>query len=362
MIFLAIILYFILIFALLIEKAQNDRNLQSFRFVIHVNGIRGKTDVCRRIDALLRGNGLRVFTKTTGTHPCYLDTNRVEHQLRRRGPANIREQLKMIRLAAKEKADVLILECMAVRPELQNICQNKIIKNQYTVITNVRRDHLFELGETPEEIARSFCNTVPDQGTLFLGCDAGKVIFEQACAERNSVLSSCIPPDNLSPALQNQYIAEQVCSYLGFPPVETDLVADFGTAKLYSFQGNRKQKLQFLNLFSVNDPDSTLLQLQFFDLSQPVVYLYNHRPDRPDRFLLFQMYFFPKISSGQLWVTGKGGQLLIRLLKKKGVHASYHLWEDIFSLPEHTLIIGIGNIKGNGEKLVLDMERRGLYE
>ena len=80
MIFLAIILYFILIFALLIEKAQNDRNLQSFRFVIHVNGIRGKTDVCRRIDALLRGNGLRVFTKTTGTHPCYLDTNRVAGQ------------------------------------------------------------------------------------------------------------------------------------------------------------------------------------------------------------------------------------------------------------------------------------------
>ena len=52
---------------LLWEKRANDRALRSFRHVIHVSGIRGKTGVCRLLDAHLRGAGLRVFTKTTGS-------------------------------------------------------------------------------------------------------------------------------------------------------------------------------------------------------------------------------------------------------------------------------------------------------
>lgn len=91
--YFAVILYLFIILLLLAERWYNDRALSSFRFVIHVNGIRGKTDVCRRLDAALRANGFRVFTKTTGTHPCYLDTQGREHQLTRLGRANIREQM-----------------------------------------------------------------------------------------------------------------------------------------------------------------------------------------------------------------------------------------------------------------------------
>lgn len=71
---------------LLGEAYINRRARRSFRHVIHVNGIRGKTTTCRLIDACLRQAGFRVFTKTTGTDPIYIDTAGVEHPIRRRGP------------------------------------------------------------------------------------------------------------------------------------------------------------------------------------------------------------------------------------------------------------------------------------
>jgi len=40
--------------ALALEKRRNDRALSSFRAVIHVNGIRGKTSTCRLLDAARR--------------------------------------------------------------------------------------------------------------------------------------------------------------------------------------------------------------------------------------------------------------------------------------------------------------------
>ena len=143
------------------EKRANDRALKSFRYVIHVNGIRGKTGVCRLIDAHLRGAGYRVFTKTTGSTPCYIGTDGVEHQIHRLGNANIGEQLRMIRKAHRQSAEILILECMAVQPELQNFAQNHMVQGNLNVITNVRYDHIFEMGESLEEIAQSLSNTIP---------------------------------------------------------------------------------------------------------------------------------------------------------------------------------------------------------
>lgn len=51
---------------------------------------------------------------------------------------------------------------MAVKPELQHICENKILDSDIGVITNVREDHLDEMGKTLDEIAESLSNTVPN--------------------------------------------------------------------------------------------------------------------------------------------------------------------------------------------------------
>ena len=87
--------------------------------VIHVNGIRGKSTVSRLIDAGLRAGGLRVFCKTTGTDPMVIGVSGDEEPLVRRGKANIKEQIGILRQAAGQGAQVLVIECMALQPELQ---------------------------------------------------------------------------------------------------------------------------------------------------------------------------------------------------------------------------------------------------
>ena len=123
--------------AWMLEKVIHDRQQKDFLAVIHVNGIRGKTSTCRLLDAALRTK-YQVFTKTTGTDPVWIGIDGTEHPIRRWGPANIHEQLKMLRKAHQQRAQIVILECMAVQPELQRICQEQIVQSEITVITNVR--------------------------------------------------------------------------------------------------------------------------------------------------------------------------------------------------------------------------------
>ena len=46
---------------------------------------------------------------------------------------------------------------MAVQPQYQWMA-NQMVKSHIGVITNVRPDHLDEMGPTEEDVARSLCN------------------------------------------------------------------------------------------------------------------------------------------------------------------------------------------------------------
>ena len=116
-----IILLGIYIFYLAAEAFSVARYRHVIKHVIYVNGTRGKSSVTRLIDAGLRAGGWRTYAKTTGTLPMIIDTNGNEKLIRRRGRANIKEQIKILKQAALEKAEVLVIECMAVNPELQYI-------------------------------------------------------------------------------------------------------------------------------------------------------------------------------------------------------------------------------------------------
>ena len=152
---------------LIYEKSYNKKIRRSFKHVIHVNGTRGKSTVSRLIDAGLREAGFSVFTKTTGTSPRIIHTDGHESEIKRKGKANIREQIKIMRNAAAEKAEILVIECMAVKPELQLVCQRDIIKADIGVITNARLDHQDEMGHSLNDIIRALGSTIPHNGVLF---------------------------------------------------------------------------------------------------------------------------------------------------------------------------------------------------
>ncbi|SET54508.1 poly-gamma-glutamate synthase PgsB/CapB [[Clostridium] aminophilum] len=391
---------------LFLENEFNRRALSSFRYVIHVNGIRGKTSTCRAIDAALRTH-YRVFTKTTGTDAVCIGVDGAEHPVKRLGPANIHEQIRTIRKARKEGAEVLILECMAVRPDLQKIAQERILRSKISIITNVRYDHTFEMGDTLPEIAESLSAVIPDHGILISADPHAEEYWGEKCRQRGTRLITCPSTDT---AAENEGIALAVARTLGIPESDawdglSRTKQDFGIRRVYRLGEVSGRQLAFLNLFSANDPQSTESNLAdelrgaakdspadelrevkknspAGELRAPaeVIFLYNHRLDRPDRAILFAKHFVPLHRDARWFISGKGGALAARFFREAGAENIRILGEKELT-PEvlrnmirttdpadktvpaarsecipRILITGIGNIKGPAYHLIETLE------
>ena len=332
------------------------RARRSFRHVIHVNGIRGKT-ATRLLDAHLRRGGYKVFTKTTGTAPAYIDTAGVEHPIRRRGAANIMEQWHVLQKAYREGTEILIVECMAVSPVLQKVSQEKLVQGDWNVITNVRYDHIFEMGESLDEIAESLSSTIPQGGVLFTGDPDFFPFFEGKCTALGTEAILC-PPEG-GAGSENQAIAWAIGARLGISPGPLPGEAegyrrDFGACKCYDLPGKK-----FLNLFSANDPESSQMLLrENLPGEEELTLIYNHRVDRLDRLLLFLRYFFPQVPYRKLILIGEGRRLALLRLRRAGLtHVETAAgWQEALARADTPAVVGLGNIKGEAYEMITALE------
>ena len=137
------------------EYRVHQRTLATIPHRIHVNGTRGKSSVTRLIGAGLRGGGLRVVTKVTGTFPRLILEEGEEVRIHRRSGASILEQLAIIDHASARNADALVIECMALEPQYQRISEHQMVRSTMGVMTNIRLDHIDVMGETAEAIGQS---------------------------------------------------------------------------------------------------------------------------------------------------------------------------------------------------------------
>ncbi|MDN6259487.1 MAG: poly-gamma-glutamate synthase PgsB, partial [Corynebacterium sp.] len=167
--------------------------MDSLDINVHVNGIRGKSTVTRMIGGVLREAGKTTISKTTGTYACVIDSQAGEHPIKRTGPANINEQYRFLAEwidGADDPVEALVVECMAVKPKYQSLCQDVILRSPITVLTNVRLDHQEDMGDTLEEIAASLCSTVPQGGLVITGERDPKLVrlIRRHCEDRGSRL------------------------------------------------------------------------------------------------------------------------------------------------------------------------------
>src|SRR5690349_12457469 len=113
-----------------VEQRRHDRNLDRIPVRVLVNGIRGKSSITRLVASGVRGGGLPVVAQTTATAARYIHPDASEAPVSRKfGIANVVEQIGIVRRAASERPDVLVMECMAVQPALEEINQEKLIKS-----------------------------------------------------------------------------------------------------------------------------------------------------------------------------------------------------------------------------------------
>ena len=372
-------LAFALCIAGILEFQYHLRSLDAIPLRIHVNGTRGKSSVTRLVAAGLREGGLRTFAKTTGTAPRVIDSegkDRIIHRLRL---PSIGEQVRLLSYFASERPQAVVMECMAVQPQYQWIAEHQMVRSHIGVITNVRPDHLDEMGPTEDDVAYSLCNTIPVDGILITGEDQKKDILKEVASSNRSDLifsdDQSVTNDELDQFTymehpSNVAVALDVCK-------EAGISRDIALAGMHKVQPDlgalvawnldmKEKRLQFVNGMAANDPVSTLQIWKFVIDRYPAVggtcVFFNSREDRPLRTRQMIELTLEIIKPDHFIIRGDKVTSAIKGLshhspktdvKVVGLDEPLNEVVDLLEkLPNDTLIYAIGNQVGAGQDIL----------
>lgn len=363
----------------ILEKRKHLKQVEKIPMRINVNGIRGKSTITRMITAMLKYHGVKVIGKTTGSAARMLYWDADEEPIDRKPEgANIKEQVGVISRAADMGAEALVCECMAVKPELQKIYQEQMIKAQIGVIVNVLPDHIDEMGPTLDEIALAFTVTIPYNGILVLGSSDYTEYFSKIAKERNTKVfvadESKIPegyldkfnyavfPNNVAvPLALAEALGidreEALAGILTAPP-------DPGIATVNPV-GDPANEDFFVNGFAANDPVSTLQIWEYVKRrgcsDENLIVLANCRGDRGDRTRQMAEDVMPFLPCKTVMAVGKNTKPITDAYHKGKFKAEYlnldsarpeKVVSEIEKRLGKAVIFGIGNIHGIGEELI----------
>ena len=372
-----------------LESWFHQRNLSRIPIRIHVNGTRGKSSVTRLIAAGLRAGGIRTCAKTTGSLPRMILPDGSEYPVFRAGRANINEQIRVVRAAVANQAEALVMECMALQPALQSLCERKLVRATHGVITNARVDHLDVMGPTVTDVARALAGTTPVNSCLYTAEQRHLEIFQESADDRGSRLVT-ISDDDLDDISwsdmagfshiehpDNVALALRLCQDLGVER-ETALrgmwgaPTDPGVMNVYHV-GDLQRRMIFVNGFAANDPESTgcnwnMLVNRFQDVERRIA-LINCRADRAERSAQLAEACLRWQPADHYFVIGSATEIFARHASSQGlgrdrIHCVENaradsLFADLQQRSEKkALIVGMGNISGVGMELVELFRRR----
>lgn len=377
---------------LTVERIRHVRRLKRIPLRIHVNGTRGKSNVTRLIAAALRQSGIRTLAKTTGTLPKLILPDGSEETIRRPCPANILEQMKIVKKADRLKVEALVVECMALDPSLQFISEAEMIRSTVGIITNVRPDHFEVMGGCLDDVAEALSQSIPARGTLVTGDRRYYPLFSDVASQRGSRAVLAWNPDTdgddplqeIHIFRENTEIVRRVCLLLGLDPAVVDpcfcdsVIAGEGAGIFRISFGGRT--VHFIDAFSANDVESTRI-IQERALAQnicprPRIALFNNRADRPLRMKSFADDLLSGCTYDLIALTGEGRRLAYRYLRRKipekeivflSNTSPHRLLDELFltkllqskALKECT-IVGMGNEKGRGGNLSRFFREQGV--
>ena len=378
---LIVLISFFLILGI-IEFKVHINNLSKIPIRIHVNGSRGKSSVVRLIASGLRAGGLKTIGKTTGTSPRIIDIDGRDKYIHRLRSASIGEQISLIRRFSKIKPDALVIECMAVNPQYQWISEHKIVKSTIGVLTNVRLDHLDEMGISLDQITRSMGNTIPFDGVMVTSEDKQINILKDISNQRRSKFHVCDVNDlsnddiskfNYLEHKENISLAIKVCELCG---VSKEMALkgmnacnpDPGALTIWKIKYHNKG-FEFINAFAANDPQSTLKTWKMInerlDKKQFAIFL-NTRIDRQYRTIQLINLIFKELKPKVVILRGENFPSELKKLMHDNPDITVYKFP--YSIRQDKLIkfmdkdlsnfivLGIGNIVGWGELLMKKMK------
>ena len=347
--FTAILFSIVLFTILAIEQKQHISQLHAIPHRIHVNGIRGKSSVTRLLASVLNEANIATVAKTTGSETNILTPDGKEIILKRKGPANVFENVRMLQDHTTKKTQAIVFECMAIQPRYQRFLEEKVMHANIGIITNVWEDHVAEMGHTLEEIAHSLSSTIPTNGYL-ISAEENKglqKLLKENCKKKNTKYINA-----LEYKIQDDYITdfhyfehkENISIGLALADIMgiSEAVAlkgmknvqpDRGAAIIKKYQVEGK-KFIWVNLFAANDRQSViknvdLLHDRFSADEYATTCLVNNRTDRPERAQQFVDIVTKDIKSDYVVTIGE--------LEKQVVHGlTKNNFTNIISLAKHT--------------------------
>lgn len=351
-----------LLLAGVIENRLHQRALAKIPLRILVNGTRGKTTVTRMAASALNAAGLRTYAKTTGSEARRILPDGSETEYRKRRIVTMMEQLPFVRLAARGKADAIVVECMALRVENQRLMAEKLIRPHYVLMTNAYVDHIEEIGKTEEETVRVLSQSFTDEAVVIahdrrFGEYAGRLIVP-SCQVDASAFQDCPYPVHA----ENVQLVLALAQELNIPQ-ETVLRAirnvkpDIGMYKEL-----RLKHLCVRNAFAANDPTSFSAALDSCARQGAYTLLYNHRKDRSYRLEAFaQALRAAACPPGKIGVIGDDKEGCARYIRRiTGLPAEAIAgplaWIHALDVPGGPgQLLCAGNIKGEGRQLLEEL-------
>lgn len=368
---------------MVVEGARHRGRLNTIPARVLVNGIRGKSSITRLIAGALRGGDVVAVAKTTGTAARFIRPDGHETAIPRpHGVVNVIEQVGVVARATTHAPAALVMECMAVDPALQQLNTEQLVRPHITVISNVREDHLEEMGgrtRSLDNVARSLARSMPRGGVCVTAEQERWGILAEEAARRDCRLMYADPAHVTADDMagfnwitfpENVACALTVAELLGVPRDAAltgmwQAAPDPGVLSVERHEIDGKT-IDAVNLFAANDPRSTLMNIALLQRWTPflgqVSVVIGCRPDRVER-------------NGQMGqLVGEIDPAAVYLIGVPTRSAARHIpggWQGhLHDMPgdmpgadllatiiptlegeKHTLLL-VGNIHGQGEELL----------
>ncbi len=326
------------------EYVTHRRRVDAVQWRVHVNGIRGKSTVTRIIAGMMREAGMTAIAKSTGTFAAVINAVGVDEPIDRKGPATILEQIEVCRQYLTPNVDCLVIECMALKPEYQEVSERMIVRSNIGVLTNVREDHQDVMGETLPEIARSLLSTCPTDGILVTSEQNPEIIevMREVCESKGSRLLVADPDIVTDEEIERfDYIAfkENVCIALAIADIvgiPRDVAID-GMVRAEPDPGVLRMKelaiagkhVTWANLFAVNDRESMVAAMEklvpYQTESTLTVGILNNRSDRERRAIQFADVAVHDLTFDRLVTFGAYEGLVTDRLRSNGYPSDHIL-------------------------------------
>ncbi len=237
---------------------------------ISVEGTRGKTSLAISLHGEIVGRGGTSFCKVTGAVPLLCVGSSLQI-LERRGPPRLYENILRV-----PRSEYCVLENQGVSPYTMRVFNELFVRPQIIAVTNVRLDHVEEMGRTREKIARSIASSFGKTEIVFSG--EANDHLNDIMGRKAKKLVRVTPEDPHLPGAEIPALLNEIVGFLGLGGVDVEAYIKVIKSRLRwrEFDG-----IVYFDASKANDPDSAALLIRWLG-DDPFLFIQLRR-DRPGR-------------------------------------------------------------------------------